>query len=112
MPLPPRLPRYPPPQLLRTRLCAHYRTKTIHAYAAATGIASPLLSLLFPLQARVSAAKDKAQAPVIDVTAHGIFKVLGKGQLPPQPVVVKAKFFSSLAEKKIKEVGGACILTA
>jgi large subunit ribosomal protein L27Ae len=38
--------------------------------------------------------------------------VLGKGQLPAQPVVVKAKFFSKLAEKKIKEAGGACVLTA
>ena len=63
-------------------------------------------------QARVAAAKDKAQAPVIDVTKHGIFKVLGKGELPQQPLVVKAKFFSKLAEKKIKAVGGACILTA
>jgi large subunit ribosomal protein L27Ae len=64
------------------------------------------------LQARESAAKDKAQAVVIDVTKYGIHKVLGKGQLPEQPLVVKAKFFSKLAEKKIKEVGGACLLTA
>lgn len=38
--------------------------------------------------------------------------MLGKGQLPPQPIVVKAKFISKLAEKKIKEVGGAALLTA
>ena len=62
------------------------------------------------LQARKNASKDAA--PVIDVTQHGLFKVLGKGQLPQQPVVVKAKFFSSRAERKIKEVGGACILVA
>jgi hypothetical protein len=47
-------------------------------------------------QAREAAAKDKSSAPVIDVTKHGLFKVLGKGQLPAQPVVVKAKFFSKL----------------
>jgi large subunit ribosomal protein L27Ae len=64
------------------------------------------------MQARVAAAKDKSQAPMIDVTKYGIFKVLGKGQLPTQPVVVKARFFSKLAERKIKEAGGACILTA
>ena len=64
------------------------------------------------LQARTKAAEDKSVAAVIDVTKFGVFKVLGKGQLPAQPVVVKAKFFSKLAEKKIKEVGGACILTA
>lgn len=39
-------------------------------------------------------------------------QVLGKGQLPQQPIVVKAKFISKLAEKKIKEVGGACQLVA
>jgi len=27
-------------------------------------------------------------------------------------MIVKAKFFSLLAEKKIKEAGGTCILTA
>lgn len=51
-------------------------------------------------------------------TLHKLFphapapQVLGKGQLPPQPIVVKAKFISKLAEKKIKEVGGAALLTA
>ena len=63
-------------------------------------------------QAREKYAKDKSVAPCIDVTKFGLSKVLGKGQLPKQPVVVKAKFFSKLAERKIKEVGGACILTA
>ena len=36
----------------------------------------------------------------------------GKGQLPEQPVVVKCRYISKLAEKKLKEVGGAAILTA
>merc|ERR1712178_404815 len=61
---------------------------------------------------RVKAAGMKNKAPVLDVTQHGLFKVLGKGKLPNQPIVVKAKFFSKLAEKKIKEVGGACELVA
>ncbi|PIA51714.1 hypothetical protein AQUCO_01100529v1 [Aquilegia coerulea] len=61
--------------------------------------------------------KDKANttgnAPLIDVTQLGYFKVLGKGMLPPsQPVVVKAKLVSKNAEKKIKEAGGAVLLTA
>ena len=63
-------------------------------------------------EAREKSAKDTSVAPVIDVTKYGVFKVLGKGELPKQPVVVKAKFVSKLAEKKIKEVGGAVILTA
>eukprot|EP00469_Lotharella_globosa_P005182 CAMPEP_0167794554 /NCGR_PEP_ID=MMETSP0111_2-20121227/13866_1 /TAXON_ID=91324 /ORGANISM="Lotharella globosa, Strain CCCM811" /LENGTH=149 /DNA_ID=CAMNT_0007687967 /DNA_START=68 /DNA_END=517 /DNA_ORIENTATION=- len=52
------------------------------------------------------------KVPVIDVNAAGYFKVLGKGKLPEQPVIVKAKFFSKDAEKKIKAVGGACVLVA
>jgi large subunit ribosomal protein L27Ae len=28
------------------------------------------------------------------------------------PVIVKAKYFSKLAESKIKAAGGACLLTA
>ena len=44
---------------------------------------------------------------------QGYYKVLGKGVLPAdKPLVVKAKFFTQKAEKKIKEVGGACVLTA
>ena len=38
--------------------------------------------------------------------------MLGKGALPEQPVLVRAKFFSKLAEKKIKEAGGAVQLVA
>ena len=49
---------------------------------------------------------------MIDLSKYGFSKLLGKGQLPNQPVVVKAKFVSALAEKKIKEVGGAVVLTA
>ena len=56
--------------------------------------------------------KAKGKAPVIDVSRAGYFKVLGKGALPKQPVIVKARFFSRQAEEKIKKVGGACILTA
>ncbi|KAJ6870765.1 60S ribosomal protein L27a-3 [Populus alba x Populus x berolinensis] len=60
--------------------------------------------------------KDKATkdtVPMIDVTQFGYFKVLGKGVLPEkQPIVVKAKLVSKIAEKKIKEAGGAVVLTA
>eukprot|EP00961_Rhodomonas_salina_P097660 1313868-Rhodomonas_salina.1 len=56
--------------------------------------------------------KNDGTVPLLDVTAHGFFKVLGKGKLPKQPIAVKAKFFSKQAEEKIKNAGGACILTA
>jgi len=60
------------------------------------------------------AKKDKAsgKATVIDCTKSGVFKVLGKGALPDLPVIVKARFFSKDAEKKINEVGGVCVLDA
>eukprot|EP01116_Phalansterium_solitarium_P011589 TRINITY_DN27316_c0_g1_i1.p2 TRINITY_DN27316_c0_g1~~TRINITY_DN27316_c0_g1_i1.p2 ORF type:complete len:148 (-),score=22.63 TRINITY_DN27316_c0_g1_i1:42-485(-) len=63
-------------------------------------------------QTRLNYAKNTTSVPVIDVTKAGFFKVLGKGVLPKQPVVVKAKFFSKKAEDKIKATGGTCILTA
>ncbi|KAL6007199.1 60S ribosomal protein L27a-3 [Asimina triloba] len=53
------------------------------------------------------------QAPLVDITQYGYFKLLGKGALPEgQPVVVKAKLVSKTAERKIKEAGGAVVLTA
>ena len=60
--------------------------------------------------AGADAAKDKV--PVIDCVKAGYFKVLGKGRLPTQPVIVKAKFFSKSAERKIKSVGGVAVLSA
>mmetsp|Transcript_9253 Transcript_9253/g.13899 ORF Transcript_9253/g.13899 Transcript_9253/m.13899 type:complete len:149 (-) Transcript_9253:38-484(-) len=56
--------------------------------------------------------KPKAKAPVLDLVEKGYFKVLGKGFVPPIPIIVKAKFFTKSAEKKIKATGGACVLRA
>eukprot|EP00238_Polyblepharides_amylifera_P014813 CAMPEP_0196574670 /NCGR_PEP_ID=MMETSP1081-20130531/4327_1 /TAXON_ID=36882 /ORGANISM="Pyramimonas amylifera, Strain CCMP720" /LENGTH=147 /DNA_ID=CAMNT_0041892763 /DNA_START=74 /DNA_END=517 /DNA_ORIENTATION=- len=63
-------------------------------------------------EAKQAAVKNTGKALVMDVTQHGYFKVLGKGDLPKLPMLVKAKFFSKLAEKKILEAGGACELVA
>merc|ERR1739838_1013188 len=63
-------------------------------------------------ETRKTAAGKKDAALVIDVTKSGYFKVLGAGTLPKIPVIVKAKFFSQTAEKRIKEAGGACVLIA
>ncbi|CAG9467597.1 unnamed protein product [Pedinophyceae sp. YPF-701] len=68
------------------------------------------LASLVPEEALKQASASKA--PVVDVTEHGFFKVLGKGHAPAAPMIVKAKFFSKLAEKRIKEAGGACVLVA
>lgn len=86
---------------------------------------------LLPEGVYEQAKAGSEQTPVLDVTKlvnlqqycreitvhrsvimQGYFKVLGKGVLPSIPIVVKAKFFSKEAEKKIKAAGGAAILTA
>ena len=61
---------------------------------------------------RLELADQKDKAPVIDVMKHGYFKVTGKGKLPEQAVIVKARYFTKKAEQRIKAAGGACILTA
>jgi large subunit ribosomal protein L27Ae len=63
-------------------------------------------------EARLKYAADVSKAPVIDTLQAGFGKVLAKGDLPKQPLIVKARFFSKRAEEKIKAVGGACILVA
>jgi len=67
---------------------------------------------LLPEGVYEQAKAGATEAPMVDVTKLGYFKVLGKGVLPPFPIVVKAKFFSKDAEKKIRATGGATVLTA
>ncbi|XP_074569725.1 large ribosomal subunit protein uL15y-like [Curcuma longa] len=70
---------------------------------------------LVPDDVKDAASKDGrgANAPLMDVTQFGYFKVLGKGKLPPEcPIAVTAKLISKIAEKKIKAAGGAVVLTA
>ena len=64
------------------------------------------------VQNKYKDAKVGDEVPVIDCVKHGYFKVLGKGFLPNQPVIVRARYFSEEAQKKIQAVGGACELTA
>lgn len=51
-------------------------------------------------------------APVIDLPALGYAKLLGKGRLPSIPIVVRARYVSKEAEKKITEAGGVIELVA
>lgn len=71
-----------------------------------------LWTLVSPQTRELAAAKPDGNVPVIDAVRAGYYKVTGKGRLPNQPVIVRAKFFSRRAEEKIKEVGGACVLVA
>lgn len=67
---------------------------------------------MVPKEEVEATANDTSKAPVLDVVQKGYFKVLGTGKMPQRPLIVKARFFSKLAEKKIKEAGGACVLVA
>lgn len=51
-------------------------------------------------------------APVIDLLSLGYAKLLGKGRLPEAPIVVRARYVSKEAEKKILEAGGVIELVA
>ena len=46
---------------------------------------------------REACAKDTSKAPCIDLTEFGIFKLLGKGQLPNQPIVIKCRYVSEIS---------------
>lgn len=69
---------------------------------------------LVPEAQRDEAVKTSSseKAIVIDTLASGYGKVLGKGRLPQVPVIVKARYVSELAEKKIREAGGVVELVA
>eukprot|EP00933_Yihiella_yeosuensis_P068511 TRINITY_DN741_c0_g1_i7.p1 TRINITY_DN741_c0_g1~~TRINITY_DN741_c0_g1_i7.p1 ORF type:complete len:173 (+),score=33.94 TRINITY_DN741_c0_g1_i7:77-520(+) len=67
---------------------------------------------LVPEETRLKYKAEKSKAIVIDVMKAGYMKVCGKGKLPEQPVIVKARYFTKEAETKIKEAGGVCILRA
>jgi len=56
--------------------------------------------------------KKTDTAPVLDLLALGYSKVLGKGRIPEIPLVVRARFVSKEAERKIKEAGGIIELVA
>ena len=47
---------------------------------------------------------------VINCVQNGIFKAWGKCQPPKIPVIMKAKYFSKMAETKIVQAGGICVL--
>merc|ERR1712087_1057658 len=67
---------------------------------------------LIPEEKREELKAASGKAPVLDVLKYGYMKVTGKGQLPEQPLIVKARYFTKEAEVKIKEAGGVCILCA
>ncbi|RMD40985.1 hypothetical protein DV735_g4152, partial [Chaetothyriales sp. CBS 134920] len=69
---------------------------------------------LIPAETREAylSKKKTDTAPVLDLLPLGYSKVLGKGRIPEIPIVVRARYFSKEAEKKIKEAGGVVELVA
>ncbi|EEH39578.2 60S ribosomal protein L28 [Paracoccidioides lutzii Pb01] len=69
---------------------------------------------LVPAETRDAYVNNKktGTVPVLDLLPLGYSKVLGKGRLPEIPVVVRARYFSKEAERKIKDAGGAVELVA
>ena len=69
---------------------------------------------LVPTETREAyvSGKKTDTAPVLDLLPLGYSKVLGKGRIPEIPIVVRARWFSKEAERKIKEAGGVVELVA
>merc|ERR1711976_620768 len=101
--------KYHPGYFGKVGMCHYHMTK--NKYWCPTVNVEKLWSLVSD-QTRTYYKAKTDRAPVIDCTRAGFYKVLGKGRLPKQPMIVKAKFFSQLAEKKIKDAGGACVLVS
>ena len=65
------------------------------------------------MQAKYLNAKSQPNhAPVIDLLSFGYAKLLGKGRLPNMPIVIRARYVSKEAERKVKEAGGVVELVA
>ncbi|KAG5492255.1 hypothetical protein GH5_01173 [Leishmania sp. Ghana 2012 LV757] len=66
---------------------------------------------------RLIAADEAARAtrggslPVVDLQSCGYAKLLGNGHIQA-PCIVKARYVSKLADKKIRKAGGAVVLQA
>jgi large subunit ribosomal protein L27Ae len=70
---------------------------------------------LIPAEKRdeyLAAGNKKDTVPVLDLLPLGYSKVLGKGRIPSVPLLVRARWFSKEAERKITEAGGVVELVA
>merc|ERR1712043_150326 len=74
--------------------------KTVQKYHCPTVNVDKIWSLVSEQTRTNYAKKTDGPAPVIDCVQAGYYKVLGKGLLPKQPVIVKARSFSHSAEEK------------
>ncbi|KAI9366895.1 ribosomal protein L18e/L15P [Zopfochytrium polystomum] len=87
----------------------HY---TKNQYHCPTLNLDKLWTLVPEEQRQAAAANPKGPVPVIDLASKGVTKLLGKGNLPKVPFVVKARLISKRAEVKIIAAGGKVELVA
>jgi len=84
------------------------RTIVFHMFGHVKLTSMKLWSLV-PAEQRekyLSKSESSDTAPVLDLLPLGYSKVLGKGRIPEIPLIVRARYFSKDAERKIKEAGG------
>ena len=72
------------------------------------------LMSLVPAETRAKylAGKQGDSALVFDLPTLGYSKLLGKGALPKVPFVVRARYVSKEAQRKVQEAGGVIELVA
>ncbi|KAJ3574482.1 hypothetical protein NPX13_g4352 [Xylaria arbuscula] len=92
----------------------HGRVGKHRKHPGGRGMAGGQLASLLPEDVREKYVSGEAKdtAPVIDLLNLGYSKLLGKGRLPEFPFVVRARYVSKLAERKITEAGGVIELVA
>ncbi|KAK4191354.1 ribosomal protein L18e/L15P [Podospora australis] len=90
----------------------HFHLLRNHQWAPTINIEK--LWSLVPVETRdqYTSGQKTDSAPVIDLLANGYAKLLGKGRLPEIPIVVRARYVSAEAERKITEAGGVIELVA
>merc|ERR1712000_286923 len=89
-------------------------TSTSRATTSGSLLSTWKLWSLIPAEKRDEylVSKKGDTIPVLDLLPLGYSKVLGKGRLPEVPLVVRARWFSKEAERKITEAGGVVELVA
>ena len=86
-----------------------------HFHKKANPVWKPTINLdqlmkLIPAEHRTATLTKGGEVPTVDLLSHGYAKLLGNGKAPA--VIVKARYVSALAERKLKKAGGAVVLQA
>jgi len=86
----------------------HFHKKANPTWKPAMNLSE--VAKLIPADQAAKAKKGDA-IPTVDLLTHGYAKILGGGHIQV-PCIVRARYVSLKAERKIKKAGGAVILQA